>query len=587
MLPLIGWSLLALAAAAEPRHALLISNSNHPFSKSDSQAMRARLEQFHFTVDARENPNAEDLRSTVAALAKQTGTVLFYYSGKSADYGSDVQLLPADYSGGKPDQKSAVPLAELIYTLEAGGAATRILLIEGGFVKSGQSVYLTNLYGAPGTFLAFAASQSECGETAWKGPNSPFTTKLLAALSTHSSLEEAYLEARYQTMRDPAAKQTPWAGDSLTEDFLFDGPKQAALSDSEAAAGHKAWLEVQQSSGADVLRAFLKQHPNGLHAFQARRLLAAREGRPYQETPLTARPEKGIPKTAEKPFREAAAKEDAGDRPAAVAAYSEAIAAKPDYVLALCSRARLLAASNELPKAVQDVETALAKDPRSGFCLTVAGQVYRAMRRNDDAFRVLSSGIQSHPWWQALNERGLLLENLGELDLALADYQQAIQLSPSTVAARVNACNVHNSKGQPAQALKFCNDALALDSRDARAHNNRGMSYIMLGQFDKALADLDLAVELAPDMYSGYTNRGFVLMQLRRMQDALRDLDRAAFLAPGNVTPFLYRATLKINAGDEISAQADLDRAERLQPGIVKRSLARKSAVSQTGLADR
>jgi tetratricopeptide (TPR) repeat protein len=576
MLPLIGWSLLALSAAAEPRHALLISNSNHPFSKADSQAMRARLEQFHFTVEARENPKAGDLRTAVASLAKQNGTLLFYYSGKSADYGSDVQLLPSDYSGGKPDPESAVPLAELIHTLESGGAATRILLIEGGFVKSGQSVYLTNLYGAPGTFLAFAASQSECGETAWKGPNSPFTTKLLAALNTRSSLEEAYLEARYQTMRDPAAKQTPWAGDSLTEDFLFGEPKQTALSDSEAAAGHKAWLQVQQSSGSDALRAFLKLHANGLHALQARRLLAAREGKPYQEAPLTARPEKGIPKAAEKSFREAAAKEDAGDRPGAIAAYSEAIAAKPDYALALCSRARLLAASGALPKAVQDVESALTKDSKNTFCLTIAGQVYRAMGRNDDAFRVLSSAVQSHPWWQALNERGLLLESLGEFDLALADYQQAIQLSPATVVARVNACNVHNNKGQPDQALKYCNDALALDPLDARAHNNRGMSYIMLGQFDKALADLDLAVELAPDMYSGYVNRGFVLMQLRRSQDALRDLDRAAFLAPGNVTSFLYRATLKINAGDEVSAQADLDRAERLQPGIVKRSLARK-----------
>ncbi|MCC6340615.1 MAG: tetratricopeptide repeat protein [Bryobacterales bacterium] len=576
MLPLIGWSLLALAAAAEPRHALLISNSNHPFSKSDSQAMRARLEQFRFAVDARENPGPEDLRAAVAALAKQTGTVLFYYSGKSADYGSDVQLLPAAYSGGKPDPKSAIPLAELMRTLEAGGAATRILLIEGGFVKSGQTVYLTNLYGAPGTFLAFASSQSECGETAWKGPNSPFTTKLLAALGAHPSLEEAYLEARHQTMLDPAAKQTPWAGDSLTADFFFDGARQAALSDSEAAAGHKAWLEARQDSGADALRAYLKQYPNGLHTLQARRLLAARERKLYQETPLATRPEKGIPKAAEKSFHDAAAREDAGDTAGAIAAYSEAIAAKPGYALALCGRARLLAASGEMPGALRDVESALARDSHNTFCLTIAGHVYRVAGRNDDAFRVLSSAIESHPWWQALNERGLLLENLGELDLALADYLRAIQLSPSTVAARVNACNVHNSKGQPAQALKYCNDALALDSHDVRAHNNRGMSYIMLGRFAEALVDLDLAVELAPDMYSGYVNRGFVLMQLRRAPDALRDLDRAAFLAPGNATPFLYRATLKINAGDEISAQADLDRAERLRPGIVKRSFARK-----------
>ena len=203
MLPLIGWSLLALTAAAEPRHALLISNTNHSYAANDARAMRARLEEFHFAVEVRENPKLEELRAAVAELGKQPGVILFYYSGKSADYGSEILLLAPDYKDGKPDLKTSYPVFDLVRTLEAGKATTRIAIMEGGFVKSGQKLFLTNLFGSPGTFAAFASAPGECGEAAWKGPNSLFTTKLLGALKAHSSLE---LPRLWRPLKQPLSR---------------------------------------------------------------------------------------------------------------------------------------------------------------------------------------------------------------------------------------------------------------------------------------------------------------------------------------------------------------------------------------------
>jgi tetratricopeptide (TPR) repeat protein len=58
---------------------------------------------------------------------------------------------------------------------------------------------------------------------------------------------------------------------------------------------------------------------------------------------------------------------------------------------------------------------------------------------------------------------------------------------------------------------------------DAKGHFDRGVALLREGEAEKALADLDRAVELAPDFSQAYATRGVALERLGRAEDARRD----------------------------------------------------------------
>lgn len=68
---------------------------------------------------------------------------------------------------------------------------------------------------------------------------------------------------------------------------------------------------------------------------------------------------------------------------------------------------------------------------------------------------------------------------LGQLDLAVADFSKAISLKPEAV----------------------------------EAWYNRGIAFIVGQQYDRGIADLSEAVRLKPDFARAYCNRGLALVR--------------------------------------------------------------------------
>ena len=75
-------------------------------------------------------------------------------------------------------------------------------------------------------------------------------------------------------------------------------------------------------------------------------------------------------------------------------------------------------------------------------------------------------------------------------------------------------------KGDYDRAIADYNKALELDPKDATAYNNRGFTYDNKGDYDKAIADYDAAIRLNPEYARAYNNRGFTY-------DKKGDYDRA------------------------------------------------------------
>ena len=59
------------------------------------------------------------------------------------------------------------------------------------------------------------------------------------------------------------------------------------------------------------------------------------------------------------------------------------------------------------------------------------------------------------------------------------------------------------------------------------AYNNRGGTYVTLGEFDRAIADLNEAIKLKQDYAEAYCNRGNAYTKRDEFDKAIADLNEA------------------------------------------------------------
>jgi tetratricopeptide (TPR) repeat protein len=86
----------------------------------------------------------------------------------------------------------------------------------------------------------------------------------------------------------------------------------------------------------------------------------------------------------------------------------------------------------------------------------------------------------------------------GDLEGALADFQQAIKEDPKDAEAYNNVAAVYRKKGDFAAALPFQEKSVQLEG-DSTGYANLGYNYIKLGLKEKALMAYQKALEYNPN----------------------------------------------------------------------------------------
>jgi tetratricopeptide (TPR) repeat protein len=176
--------------------------------------------------------------------------------------------------------------------------------------------------------------------------------------------------------------------------------------------------------------------------------------------------------------------------------------------------------------------------------------------------------------------RGDAYEAKGDIDHAIAAYNEAIRLDPKYALAYADRGLAYRAKGDLDHALADSNAAIALDPKLAAAYNSRGSAYFSKGDKDRAIADFDEAIRLDPKRFFLYTNRGVAFAAKGDNDHAIADYSEAVRLEPKYIWAYYHRGVAYGAKGDNVRAIADFNQAIKLNPKF-------SSAYDKRGLAYR
>ncbi len=116
----------------------------------------------------------------------------------------------------------------------------------------------------------------------------------------------------------------------------------------------------------------------------------------------------------------------------------------------------------------------------------------------------------------------------------IVDLNRKIADNPQNTESLIALAHVYRILGQPSEANRFYEKALKLDPNNFHLNLFAAMTNIRSKNYDRALAELDQAIEKSPaDLYA-WMARGRILMLLHRNKEAAENFEKARELEPEN-----------------------------------------------------
>jgi tetratricopeptide (TPR) repeat protein len=134
-------------------------------------------------------------------------------------------------------------------------------------------------------------------------------------------------------------------------------------------------------------------------------------------------------------------------------------------------------------------------------------------------------------------------------------------------------------QGDYDRAIADYDSALQLRPDFSKVFDGRGLAYERKGDHDRAFQDFDQAIRLDPNFSEAYHHRGRAHQGKNEFVQALQDFDQAIRLDPNSANPYYYRGEIYQQQGDSTRALQDFNRAIELNPNftaaLVRRGLLR------------
>jgi tetratricopeptide (TPR) repeat protein len=271
-------------------------------------------------------------------------------------------------------------------------------------------------------------------------------------------------------------------------------------------------------------------------------------------------------------------------RKEALATYEDALALAPDDYFVRENFAQFLDEAGDLADAPGQEQQVSDLLPQNPVTPCIIGRLYVRLSQTSEAEKSFLRSLDvRNDYVPALNEMGLILANQqktaeaagyfgraahidsgsvdtyldwgfmeqceGELDQAMAHYQQAANIQPDGPAANFYRAVTLAAEDKPAEAITAFRNTIWLDDKFWQARFLLGVELAVEDQIEEAQEQFSEAVHLRPDFDRAHVNDGLALSKLGKLDEALHEFRIALQLNPTNA----------VAEGNLKAVQADLE----------------------------
>lgn len=278
----------------------------------------------------------------------------------------------------------------------------------------------------------------------------------------------------------------PYRADALG--VLVDGYVELGRYD-EAVAAAQAMVDLRPDLASYSRVSYLREIHGDTDGAVAAMRAAVEAGPPYSEATAWAQVQLGNLYF------------NGGDRSRAAMTYQDALRTLPDYPHALAGLARLQALAGNIDGAIATYTTIVSRLPLPEFAVTLgqlhelAGQTERA-REQYDLVRAMQQ-LNAATGMDVDLEMALFEADHGDPSKALEMAEAAYRRRPTIYAEDILAW-AHYRNGNYAEAQRYMDRALRLNTQDARMFFHQGMIAAARGESGRATTFLQAALNLNP-----------------------------------------------------------------------------------------
>ena len=214
-------------------------------------------------------------------------------------------------------------------------------------------------------------------------------------------------------------------------------------------------------------------------------------------------------------------------------------------------------------------------------------RVPQLARRAAEEFVSPTGSESSEPNYDcnSLFDLALSFQEKKDYEMAIAYYTRAIELSSQTAEAYVNRGAAYESMGNLDLALQDFNTALALEPK-SEAYNNRANVYFRKRDYQRAIQDYSKALELERGNVGAFIYRGHAFKNMELYDHAIQDYSEALVLDPGNADAYTSIGSIHSLRGDHNNAIRSYDQALKLDSCDPYTYLSRGTALNAKGDLD-
>lgn len=172
---------------------------------------------------------------------------------------------------------------------------------------------------------------------------------------------------------------------------------------------------------------------------------------------------------------------------------------------------------------------------------------------------------------------------IGKKQPALMVIEEGWEASEKLEAYRTRA-NIWSGLGRHKESIADWDQAIKISPMEALLYNNRGGEKFNLGHFEEAIADYDRAIEVDPNFLFAYLNRGVAKLRSKNHSaEALHDLEHVAGEAPNFPNIYHVKGDAKLKLHRYSEAIEDYEQALKSNPQDIRSNLNRAVAHKELG----